>query len=101
MFRTCVHSELYSFQAKDFQKIPRIDEVFRAIEWAVSTKPEQFAVVVGTASLRILLTEGLEGADVTIPCLRVAFTITDPNQVELLAIGKIPTEEELENAIKF
>ena len=58
----------------------RLDEVLRAILWAVSTNAEAFPIVEGFKDIRIVKTSAIEFGPSMMPGLRVWFRIAENNQ---------------------
>ncbi len=93
--RELVESHEFSEWVDGFSN-PRLNEVLRSVEWALSTNAEAYPVVEGFKDIRTMKTDPIEFGLTMMPRLRLWFRISsDDQQVCLEHIEADPLDEEL------
>jgi len=90
ILREVVESAEFEAARDSLGNVERLDEVLRAVYWAVSKNPEAYEVVPGLADVRLLKTDPLGG----LPGFRIWFRLLGPaGPVELLLIEAFTPQE--------
>ena len=91
MFRgyTLREDELFTAQLEALDSIKYLDEALEAIMWALSNNPEIYPIVPGTKRLRVAKTKSYERGIVTIPPLKIWFSVETDEIVLLRSIEQV------------
>lgn len=82
--REIVASKLFDEQARKLGNFRRLDEVLRGVEWALSTRPEEFPAIHN--EIRLVATDSYGTGKLHVPRLRIWFRILGESRVELLYV---------------
>lgn len=86
LIRTIVETKRFSKQCEALGGAYRIDQALDAVYWILSIRPEDYPVLPGLKSTRLVTTDRFETLEAATPRLRVYFRILYEDEVELLWI---------------
>lgn len=95
--RTLVESPHFTEQLGWLENQPYVDEALDAVTWALARKPEVYPIIPGTNGLRVAKTIAYERDGVTIPPIKIWFSIEDDGHVYLRALTIVDLPEASED----
>lgn len=90
-WRTLSESLEYTKQFAKIDDVARLDEVLTGLTWAISRAPEIFEII-HVPEIRLVKSKGLKMNDGTYAVIRIWFKISNPSEIELLAIHRQTVE---------